>query len=151
MAPAAAARPTITAPITTGRTTPATTTPRSVPNTTATTRPSVTTLPRTVTTVARSGVPILPYTTVPAATTTVSSTTVTTIAGINGEIPSAPATVPLTTTASNGHVNFVFAWISVGGFAVALAMVAWRLFVTRAGGLDRAPYSERASSEVGAE
>jgi Na+(H+)/acetate symporter ActP len=112
-----------------------------VPKTTLSTRPSATTLPRTNTTVSRSGVTAYPYYTVPA-TTTASSTTVTTIAGINGQVPSAPATVPLTTKASNGHVNFVFAWISVGGFAVALAMVAWRLFVTRAGGLDRAPYTE---------
>jgi hypothetical protein len=70
-------------------------------------------------------------------TSTVAVTT--TIAGIGGRIPAAPATVPLRTTGTNGHVNPAFAWLAGIGFALALLIIGTRLIVTRAGGRDRAP------------
>jgi hypothetical protein len=123
-----------TIPITTPSTNPA---PATTRVTTATTiRPVATTAHGFVAPVATA--PQTPFTGVVAPTTTVVVTT-TTIAGIGGRLPAAPVTLPLRTTGTNGHVNPVFAWLAGIGFAVALALVAARLFITRSRGRDRAP------------
>ena len=141
----------LTTPPTTGSTPTTTPTGPTIPITPPTTNPApATTRVTTATTVARARTtapglvapvvtaPQTPFTAVPTPTTTVVVTT-TTIAGIGGRLPDAPATLPLRTTGTNGHVNPVFAWLSGIGFAIALAIIAGRLFITRAGGRDRAP------------
>jgi hypothetical protein len=82
----------------------------------------------------------------PVTTVAPSTTTSTTLAGLSGG-PTAPATVPLVTKASNGHVNSLFAWLSVAGFGLSALIVAFRLFVTRPGGLDRKPLSVSRTGE----
>jgi hypothetical protein len=123
------------------------TVPATAPRTTATTRPPATTATtgRTATTIRAGGRPAVLTVPVPfsagvgpAPTTAVPATT-TTIAGIGGHFPAAPATVPLRTSGTNGHVNPVFAWLSGVGLAIALLILCARLFVTRSGGRDRAP------------
>lgn len=118
----------------------------TVPASTSTTRTSATTARTSATTAkpttTKPPVPAPPPSvTAPAVTTTAAptTTTTTTILGIGGQLPAPPATLPLHTTSSNGHVNPAFAWLSVAGFAIALLMVAYRLYVTRSGGKDRAP------------
>lgn len=79
-----------------------------------------------------------PTTSIPPTTSTVPAPT-TTILAIGQRLPKSASTFQLQTTSSNGHVNLVFAWLSGVGFAIALLIVATRLFLTRPGGKDRAP------------
>lgn len=115
------------------------TVPPTAPRTTLAAKPTATTRRPAVTLPTRYA-PAVPYapTTAFIPPSTIPTTT-TTIAGIGGRVPVGPVTVPLHTTGSNGHVDPTFAWLSGVGFAIALAMVAGRLFVTRPGGRDRAP------------
>lgn len=142
---------TVTIPRTSPSTSPHTV-PTTAPVSTPPTRPvtgstSPTTRPKTGTTlvgpitVPRSTLPygVLPYSTRPLSTTTSAPTTTTTIAGISADLGVAPATVPLETKGSNGHVSPVFAWLSAGGLGLALLMVLGRLLFTRQGGKDRSP------------
>ena len=123
--------PTVTRPVVT---TPAPTVPATTaaPLTTATTVPRIVPVPTTVRT----------YITRPFATVTSTSTTSTTIAGISSHVSVVPATVPLATKGTNGHMSPVFAWLSGIGAAIAALIVGARLFMTRAGGADRAPYND---------
>lgn len=132
-----------------GTTTPATTPQTVAPTTlrtTATTRATATTRPAAGATAPATVAPVrVAPATVPVPVTRAAPTTVpaptTTILGIRNQLPAGPATLPLRTTGSNGHVDPTFAWLSGIGFAIALAIVAARLFVTRPGGGDRAPLS----------
>lgn len=130
--------------LTTLRSTPRTTTPAPTVATSATTAHTATTIRSTSpTTAPRSVVPASTsrqsYSPTTLAPTTTIPTTTTTILGIGGRVPAAPVTLPLQTKGSNGHVSPVFAWLSGIGLAIALLIIATRLFVTRPGGKDRAP------------
>jgi hypothetical protein len=125
------------------------TSPKTVPHTVPpTTRPVTETTKATPTTI-RTTVPatapinrpagVLPYPTITYAPTTTVPATTTTLAGIGAHLPVAPATVPLRTKGTNGHVAPVFAWLSAGGLGLALLIVLVRLFLTRSGSKDRSP------------
>ena len=76
----------------------------------------------------------------PASTLAVPSTAaVPTIAPLGNQLPASPVTLPLRTRSSNGHVSPTFAYVSVAGFAVAIAIALGRMFSTRANGADRRP------------
>lgn len=127
----------------------ASTVPLTAPRvTTRTTPPVSSTRPRTaVTTAPARVVPASPYSQYTSpyqyqSPTTLAPTTpapTTTLVGIGGHLPAGPVTLPLRTTSSNGHVSPVFAWLSGAGFAIALIMVCFRLYMTRSGAKDRAP------------
>lgn len=122
-----------TAPHTVPPTTrPVTETTKATPTTTKTTVPP--TVPGTI-----RPAGVLPYPTITYAPTTTVPATTTTLAGIGAHLPVAPATVPLRTKGTNGHVAPVFAWLSAGGLGLALLIVLVRLFLTRSGSKDRSP------------
>lgn len=146
--PSAGASPGAPAQITVPHSTTVLSTPRttaSVPGS-STTKPTRTTRPggsttNPVSTTLATGATTLPgsATTRFVPTTTTLPPTTTTIQGIGGRVPVAPATLPLRTAGTNGHVSPVFAWLSGIGFAIAILVAAARLVVTRGGGRDRAP------------
>lgn len=68
-----------------------------------------------------------------------STAPVSTIAPLGNRLPVSPVTLPLRTRSTNAHVNPAFAYLSVAGFALALAIALGRMFMTRAGGPDRRP------------
>jgi hypothetical protein len=103
-----------------------------VPTTPATTAPP-TTVPRPTTTVsvAPTTVPVtFPLVTGPSTTVSTTSTTSTTIAGL-GHLPISPATLPLRTKGTNGHVDPVFAYLSGIGFFLTLVIMATKFVTTR--------------------
>lgn len=77
------------------------------------------------------------YVTTPQSTTapatTAPATTTTTLAGIKGQISSAPSTVPLVTKAQSAHVDPVLAKMSLGGLALAFLIMAVQFVLTRPG------------------
>ena len=123
-----------TIPVTVTLTNPAPTT--TVPAPATTVRPTATTRPAVVKPVVTA--PLTPFTALPTPTTTIPATT-TTIAGIGGKLPAAPVTLPLRTSGTNGHVNPVVARLAGIWFAIVVAVMLGRFFITRRGGRDRAP------------
>lgn len=131
----------VSTPLTTTQTSSSTAPSSSSPSTTppTTKTPSTTVATKTTATTAPPATRFVTPYTYRSTTTAPTSTTSTTIAGIEGRVAPPVVTVPLATKASNGHVDPALAWVSVGGFGMALLIIGGRLFVTRSRGADRTP------------